>query len=103
MTEVERRNLRKINLRPMPHHVFIRYSHDSEEHQQNVLNLADRLRDEGIDCIIDQYEESPSEGWVRWAINKIEEADFVLVVCTEQYSQLFAGKGETILVLQQFV
>ena len=103
MTEVERRNLRKLNPITMPDHVFISYSHDSEEHQQNVLNLADRLRDEGIDCIIDQYEESPSEGWVRWAINQIEEADFVLVVCTEQYSQLFAGKGETILVLQQFV
>ncbi len=80
----------------MTDHVFISYSHDSEEHQQNVLSLADRLRDEGIDCIIDQYEESPSEGWVRWAINQIEEADFVLVVCTEQYSQLFVGKGETI-------
>ena len=76
--------------------VFISYSHDSEEHQQNVLGLADRLRDEGIDCIIDQYEESPPEGWVRWAINQIEGAGFVLVVCTEQYSQLFAGKSETV-------
>jgi hypothetical protein len=95
MPEVERRNLRKLNPITMTDHVFISYSHDSEEHQQNVLSLADRLRNEGIDCIIDQYEESPSEGWVRWAINQIEEADFVLVVCTEQYSQLFAGKGET--------
>ena len=80
----------------MPSRLFVSYSHDSEGHQQNVLGLADRLRDEGIDCIIDQYEESPVEGWVRWAINQIEEADFVLVICTEQYSQLFAGKGETI-------
>ena len=78
------------------HRVFISYSHDSEEHQQKVLEFVDRLRDEGIDCIIDQYEESPPEGWVRWAINQIEEAEFVLVVCTEQYSQLFAGKGETV-------
>lgn len=80
----------------MPYQVFISYSHDSEEYQQSVLSFADRLRDEGIDCIIDQYEESPSEGWARWAINQIEKADFVLVVCTERYSQLFAGKGETI-------
>lgn len=78
----------------MPDRVFISYSHDSEEHQQNVLSLADRLRDEGVDCIIDQYEESPAEGWIRWAINRIEEAEFVLVVCTEQYNQLFAGKGK---------
>lgn len=80
----------------MPHKVFISYSHDSEEHKDNVLSLADRLRDEGINCIIDQYEESPSEGWVRWAINQIEEAEFVLVVCTEQYHRLFRGEVETI-------
>ena len=80
----------------MPCKVFISYSHNSEEHQQNVLGLADRLREEGIDCIIDQYEESPSEGWSRWAINQIEEAEFVLVVCTEQYSRLFAGRVETV-------
>jgi len=80
----------------IPCKVFISYSYDSEGHQQNILNLSDCLREEGIDCIIDQYEESPSEGWVRWAINQIEEAEFVLVVCTEQYSQLFAGKVETV-------
>ncbi|OLP18367.1 hypothetical protein BST81_11035 [Leptolyngbya sp. 'hensonii'] len=28
----------------MPCKVFISYSHDAEEHQQNVLSLADRLR-----------------------------------------------------------
>ncbi len=80
----------------MSYRIFISYSHDTKEHQQNVLSLADRLREEGIDCIIDQYVESPSEGWSRWAINQIEEAEFVLVVCTEQYSRLFAGKGETV-------
>jgi hypothetical protein len=96
MPEIERKNLRKLNPITMTDRVFISYSHDSEKLQQNILELADRLRDEGIDCIIDQYEESPPEGWVRWAINQIEEADFVLVVCTEQHSQLFAGKSETI-------
>jgi len=29
---------------------------------------------------------------VRWAINQIESAEFVLVICTQQYSQLFSGK-----------
>jgi len=96
MSEIERRNPKRVNSTAMPHKVFISYSHDSEEHKDNVLNLADRLRDEGLDCIIDQYEESPSEGWVRWAINQIEEAEFVLVVCTEQYHRLFRGKVETI-------
>jgi SEFIR domain/ATPase family associated with various cellular activities (AAA) len=79
-----------------PCKVFISYSHDSENHQQAVLNLADRLREEGVNCIIDQYEQSPTESWPRWATNQIEEAEFVLVVCTERYSRLFAGKGESV-------
>jgi hypothetical protein len=38
---------------------FISYSHDSPEHADRVLALSDRLRGDGIDCIVDQYEESP--------------------------------------------
>jgi tetratricopeptide (TPR) repeat protein len=72
--------------------VFISYSHDSEEHKDRVLALSDRLCADGIDCIIDQYyETSPPEGWPRWCDRKIEEADFVLVVCTETYEQRFKG------------
>jgi hypothetical protein len=75
--------------------VFISYSHDSREHKDRVLNLADRLREEdGIDCNIDQYEMSPPEGWPRWMLNQIEEAEFVLVVCTEPYDRRFRGKEE---------
>ena len=63
--------------------VFISYSHDSPEHAERVLDLSDRLRQDGIDCHIDQYEVSPPEGWPRWMEDRIEWADFVLVVCTE--------------------
>ena len=63
--------------------VFISYSHDSPEHAGRVLELSDRLRQDGIDSHIDQYEVSPPEGWPRWMVNKVEWADFVLVVCTE--------------------
>ena len=80
----------------MPPKVFISYSHDSEEHKDRVLSFADRLRKDGVDCNIDQYETSPHEGWSRWATNQIEEAELVVVVCTSRYSQLFSGKGETI-------
>jgi len=60
--------------------VFISYSHDSPEHIAHVLALAERLRNEGVDCHLDQYEESPPEGWNRWMLNQVEEANFVLVV-----------------------
>jgi len=77
-----------------PTRVFISYSHDSDEHKDRVLELSNRLRSEGLDCHIDQYETSPAEGWPRWMQNQIGQSDSVLVVCTNMYEQRFLGKGE---------
>ncbi|MCU0537361.1 MAG: toll/interleukin-1 receptor domain-containing protein [Hydrococcus sp. Prado102] len=71
--------------------VFISYSHDSQTHKDRVLDMANRLRSEGVDCQIDQYEFFPSEGWPRWMMNQLDWAEFVLVVCTEQYERRFRG------------
>jgi hypothetical protein len=66
--------------------VFISYSHDSDQHSQKVLQLSDRLNTNHIDCEIDQYiNGSPEEGWPLWMENKLNEAEFVLVVCTKTY------------------
>jgi nucleoside phosphorylase len=81
-----------MNLDSASPRVFISYSHDSQEHKDRVLELADQLRKDGIDCTIDQYEESPSEGWQRWMLNQVEEASFVLVACTERYDRRFRGR-----------
>lgn len=75
-----------------PTRVFISYSHDSKGHMDAVLALSNRLRKEGVDCWIDQYLRSPSEGWPRWCENQIKGAKFVLVVCTETYLCRFEGK-----------
>src|SRR5438876_918212 len=45
--------------------VFISYSWDNDHHVQAVLTLSNRLCSEGIDCVLDQYEQSPPEGWPR--------------------------------------
>jgi pimeloyl-ACP methyl ester carboxylesterase len=74
--------------------VFISYSHDNQEHLDRVLALSDRLRQEGVDCRIDQYVESPPEGWPIWCTNQVEDADFVLVVCTATYELRFQGREQ---------
>lgn len=75
-----------------PTKVFISYSWDSEDHKKNVLQLANSLKDYGIDSKIDRYQQAPSEGWYRWMMNQIEESNFVLVVCTEKYNLRYRNK-----------
>jgi nucleoside phosphorylase len=71
--------------------VFISYTHDSQAYKARILTLADRLLKDGIDCNIDQYEESPTEGWQRWMLNQVEKADYVLIACSEEYDLRFRG------------
>jgi len=85
-----------------PLRVFISYSHDSAEHQDRVLELADRLRADGIDAMIDQYVQSPPEGWPDWCEAEIRKAAFVPMVCTETYLRRVnreeePGKGHGVL------
>ncbi len=87
-------NETQYNNVPKSSGVFISYSHDSSKHEECVLQLSNRLCREGIDSNIDQYETSPSEGWPRWMVNQIDEADYVLIVCTENYEKRFKGKEE---------
>lgn len=68
----------------LPVRVFISYSHESTEHEGRILALSNRLRADGVDALIDQYE-SPPEGWPIWMERQIDEAKFVLMVCTETY------------------
>jgi hypothetical protein len=74
--------------------VFISYSHDSMVHSARVLDLAQRLRRDGIDCIIDKFVPFPSKGWVRWMDEQVRESDFVLCVCTAGYRMRFEGRDE---------
>jgi len=74
--------------------VFISYSHDSKHHQDRVLQLSNKLRNEGIDCILDQYEDSPPEGWPKWMDSNVKNCDFVLIICTETYYNRTIGNDE---------
>jgi hypothetical protein len=71
--------------------VFISYSHDSVEHRSQVLAVSNRLRNDGIDCHLDQYEQFPAEGWPRWMTDQIAKAKYVLIVCTETYARRAKG------------
>jgi len=58
-----------------------------------VLGLANQFRTQGIDCTIDQYEESPKEGWIEWMEGCITESSWVVVVCTKGYLDKLQSKN----------
>ncbi|MCJ8268794.1 MAG: toll/interleukin-1 receptor domain-containing protein, partial [Psychrosphaera sp.] len=64
---------------------FISYSHDNDQHAQNVLKLANDLRRTGFTVLIDQQIAAPSEGWPLWMNKGMKNADYVLVICTKTY------------------
>jgi len=65
--------------------LFTSYSHDSAEHERRVLTLSDRLRNDGVDANLDQYESAPPDGWPFWMERQIRDSRFVLVVCSATY------------------
>jgi hypothetical protein len=74
--------------------VLISYSHDSDEHRERVLALSNHLRADGIDCEIDQYDPAPNEGWPLWMLKHMQDANYVLLVCTETYQKRVEHREE---------
>lgn len=74
--------------------VFISYSHDSQEHKLWVLNLATRLRINGVDAILDQWDLGPGGDLPHFMEQSISRSARVLMVCTERYvEKANAGTG----------
>ena len=65
--------------------VFISYSHDSPEHRRWVSELGAKLRHNGVDAILDQWDLGPGDDVTQFMERGIIDSDRVLVVCTDQY------------------
>lgn len=73
--------------------IFISYSHDTLEHKKWVLDLSVRLRNNGIDAILDQFELKPGDDVPHFMETHLANSDKILMVCTENYVAK-ANKGE---------
>lgn len=74
--------------------VFVSYSHDSMEHKKWVLDLATRLRNNGIDASLDQWDLRPGDDLPAFMERNLRSADRVLMVCTTKYvEKANSGKG----------
>lgn len=66
---------------------FISYSWDDAEHKVWVLELATRLRRDGVDVTLDQWHVAPGDQLADFMERAIRENDFVIVVCTPHYKE----------------
>ncbi len=74
--------------------VFISYSHDSPEHKGWVLDLATRLRNNGVDAVIDMWELQPGGDLPHFMETNIAAAKYVVMICTSRYvEKANEGKG----------
>lgn len=73
---------------------FISYSHDSLEHKKWVLDLGIRLRTNGIDAILDQWELTAGDDLPHFMETNLAIADYIIMICTERYvSKANQGTG----------
>lgn len=77
-------NERNINDIPK---VFISYSWTSDEHIENVENLAKRLMSDGVDVLLDLWD-APEGIDLNYYMEKVKskEIDFVLIICDQEYA-----------------
>ncbi|MCB1581432.1 MAG: toll/interleukin-1 receptor domain-containing protein [Xanthomonadales bacterium] len=73
--------------------VFISYSHDSLEHKKWVNELGTRLRSNGVDAILDQWELQPGDDLPHFMETHLANSDRIIMVCTESYVEK-ANKGQ---------
>jgi formylglycine-generating enzyme required for sulfatase activity len=64
---------------------FVSYSWESETHKLWVQELAVRLRLDGVEVLLDQWELAPGDQLALFMERAVRESDAVLVVCTPAY------------------
>jgi hypothetical protein len=70
-------------------HAAISYAHG--RYDTEILALANRLNQEGIDCELDLYDDAPPQGWPQWMLDTLEKR-VVIAVCTAEYADRVAGR-----------
>ena len=91
-----------IDRAPIPEEaptVFISYRREGPEAIALTGKLAVHLTEHGFTVVHDERNPFPPEGWPKWSQGELQNADFVLSICTAAYSKAFedpvtSGPGE---------
>ncbi len=66
--------------------VFVSYAWEGEEHQDWVRKFATRLRHDGVDVSLDQWDLEPGDNRLQF-MEKVASVDSVVIVCTPLYAE----------------
>ena len=66
---------------------FISYSHSSPGHSGWVLQLATRLRNNGVDVVLDRWNLLLGKNVATFIENGLSESNWVLCICSQDYVQ----------------
>src|SRR3990172_5950182 len=64
---------------------FVSYSWDSESHKAWTRDLSARLRADGVDVKLDQWELVPGDQLPQFMEGAVRDSQYVLIICTQKY------------------
>lgn len=74
--------------------VFISYSHDSDAHKDWVLQLATRLRNNGVNAVLDRWNLKLGSDVASFMERGLSKSNRVICVCSDKYvEKANGGKG----------
>lgn len=72
--------------------IFISYTWENPKHKNWVKQLATRLRADGVETVLDQWELTPGDQLSIFMERSIRTSDFVLIICTPKYKDKSDGR-----------
>lgn len=72
--------------------VFFSYSHDTQEHKDQVRRFATFLHSRiGLEVVLDQWYDGSRIDWSLWATRHLKAADFIIAVASPRYRERADG------------
>ena len=77
-----------------PPRVFVSYAWESTEIKNWVKCLSTRLRQDGVEVLLDQWAVAPGDQLPSFMESAIRENDFVVIICTPTYKAKSEGRKD---------
>lgn len=75
-----------------PPRVFVSYAWESTELKNWVKSLSTRLRQDGVEVLLDQWAVAPGDQLPSFMESAIRDNDFVVIICTPTYKAKSEGR-----------